>query len=135
VHTDKAVSIAISEIQNRKIKIFPEGLDQYDEGQYIAYYKQRQTSRVGQNVGAISSDAVISSKDLTVEYGDDMDDELFADEAIDTADGGKEYNYRDGAYNADEYESEEYDDYDGYAEESIETMEMDGDDFDYGEEK
>jgi len=135
VHTDKAVSIAINEMQSGKIKIFPEGLENNDFMKF-AQLKPRAVNRAGQGVG-ISADAVISSKDYVggdiMDYGDDMDDELFEDEAIGT-DAKKDYGFRAGGFEEDgEYggaSAGDYDDYD-YEEDSLE-MEIENDDFNYG---
>jgi DNA-directed RNA polymerase subunit omega len=127
--TDKAVSIAIDEIKNGKMKIFPEGLDGYDDGINMMRMKHRSAGRTAQGV-ALSADTVILSKDLTSDYGDDMDDELFDDEAAD-ANTEKEYKYRTGEYE----EEEAYDAEGGYSDDEYnyeeETIDMDSDDFDY----
>jgi len=130
VHTDKAVSIAINEIQNGKIKIFPEGFEGSEET-YLSYRHKPAGRAVGQSVGvALSADAVISSKDFNGDYGDDdMDDELFADEeGIENT--GKEYNYDNGYERTNSFDDgDEYDDDYDYTEETIE--EIDSEELDY----
>jgi len=120
VSEDKAVSIAVNELENGRLRIFPEGFEEGDEEYFLSHIKPRINR--GATGLPLPSDGAISAKDydsLEFDGNDELDDEFFEDDLLDES----AYIELDRALSRDRVRNELEDDV--YADDFVD------DDFDY----
>lgn len=123
VATDKAVSIAISEMERGKIKIFPEGIV---DGEDFVHGGLGQRGAAGV---AFSADAVIQGEGM-IDYEDDEELELLEDVSTARTDEGFGFRadeFEEPAFRADE-EADYSDEYD-YSEDNMDIQMEEEDDY------